>query len=197
LLLAFTSQAFAAPAPKPVVFHLQGRSFSFVERNVSLLAGCPPRFSAVPDIVGLVLLDRKGRQLWSINVTDLLASLKSEMKKTGDCLPETSHARIEGVAVVGSEAHFAVSILHCGGSCAGYDVQAFRFDGRRVRKTFESERFVDEIRFALPTLTLYESGCPHESCPWVRTVYRWRQGKWRALVRSVYPTPTERNPWRP
>lgn len=197
VLLAFTAQVLAAPEPKPVVFHLQGHSFSFVQRNVSFLAGCPPQFGVVPDIVGVALLDGTGRQLWSINVTDLLAYLKSQVRKTGDCLPETSHARIEGVAVAGSKAHFAVSILHCGGSCAGYDVQAFRFDGHRVMKTFESKRFVDDIRFAFPSLTLYEAGCYHASCPWVRTVYYWREGTWRALVRNVYPTPTERNPWRP
>ncbi len=121
-----------APTPKPVIFRVGGRSFSFAERDVGALAHCPKQYGHLSDIVGLALLDQNGRETWSINVIDSRAVLRRELTKLGKCLPQVAHARIEGVAIVEGEAHFVVSILACGASCAGRYVEAFRFDGQRV-----------------------------------------------------------------
>jgi hypothetical protein len=183
VLIATISGAYqigrGAPAnPHAFKVVVGGETFTLAEVDVGTKFGC-----ATGAMVGIVLKDSNGFARWSYN----LANTASDLAIHG--CDGVSAASVVGVAVPTKDtALWVIQVLHCGASCAGYDVHVFSF--HPARKSFvpnsaeydsatvseELQRDVGRggVKFAFPRLVLYVND-GYKDCPsrWTRLTYEW------------------------
>lgn len=180
--------------PQRFTLDISGDRFILEELDVGTLFDC-----VRGEAVGIVLKDSSGVTRWSFNV-EVAASYLADHGCTGF---GTSAASIAGVATPTAQtAVWAVQVLMCGASCAGYDVHIFIFTpsfGGTDPKTGRYRAAVSEeihqvvglgaLKFAFPRLVFYINN-GYKECPshWTRMIYEWMEVS-PAAIRFV-PTHT-------
>jgi len=194
-----------APASGASAFTVHGTALRLSPVDFGLSLGCPK-----DRYVGLALYRAGGHDpLWTLRDT----SLEQEIQDTRCAGAGSSVARIEGPVTVTPDqhAHVVVSTLICGGSCAGYSVEAFGIRavaaGVRVYPELPYQGLGpggNQIRVAFPSLTLYRNDGYHD-CPsrWTKMTYRWaKDAGYRRVSRVSYTSPicaahAPSDPWPP
>jgi hypothetical protein len=178
----------AASAAAPArAFSVRGMALRLGQVDFGVPLHCPK-----DQYVGLALYRIGGRDpLWTLRDT----TLEQEIRDSHCVGAGSSVSRVEGPVTVtpDREAHVVVSTLICGGSCAGYSVQAFG-----IRAAAAGVQVLDElpylglgpgghqVRVAFPVLTLYRNDGYHD-CPsrWTKMTYRWAKGIGYRPVSSI------------
>jgi len=186
----------AAPSLQTQRFHeysfeVAHQGFQLFEWDFGIQYGCSPG-----ELVGIVLrraTDAHHPNIWTFNVDNVLngAPARPGCSDLEIMAGGSLTARIVGVATPSNrEAHFVITTLLCGGSCAGYWMEAFRFDGRRVTSSLKRSLGLGGVKFTFPRLALYRND-GYKECPshWTRFTYRWLEAAYALIDTTTYTSP--------
>ncbi len=172
-------------------FEVGRQRFQLFEWDFGVQYGCSPG-----ELVGVVLrkaTDVHHPNIWTFNVDNVLSGAPAR-PDCGDLeimAGGSLAARIVGVATPSNrEAHFVTTTLLCGGSCAGYWVEAFFFDGHRVTSSLKVSVGLGGVKFTFPKLALYRND-GYKECPshWTRFTYRWLGAAYALIDTTTYTSP--------